>query len=154
MQDTERNQFLKDEYLHIQKTIVELDGRAITIKTWTVSFSLAALIGAFVTHKPSVFLVSAFSALMFFVIEGFWKHNQQAFYSRSRLLEQYFANPAIFENLEPFQIDRFWVEFDKGRHRRDYAKEMLRPHVYLPHAPIFALGVLLYILSWCGYLNV
>lgn len=154
MQDSERNQFLKDEYLHIQKTIVELDGRAITIKTWTVSFSLAALMGAFVTHRPEIFLVSSFSALMFFLIEGYWKHNQQAFYFRSNLLERYFADPEQFEKIEPFQIDRFWVEFDKARRRRDYAKELLRPHVYLPHAPIFALGVFLYALSWFGFLNV
>ena len=79
MQDTERRQLLKDEYLHIQKTVVELDGRAITIKAWTVSFSLAALIGAFVAHKAAIFLVSAFSALLFFIIEGFGSTTNKRF---------------------------------------------------------------------------
>jgi hypothetical protein len=153
LQDTERRQLLlKDEYLHIQKTVVELDGRAITIKAWTVSFSLAALIGAFVAHKAAILLVSAFSASLFFVIEGFWKHNQQAFYFRSELIERYFAGH--LEQLEPFQIDRHWVQFDRDRRLRDYLKAMLRPHVYLPHAPIIALAVVLYVLARLGWVHV
>jgi hypothetical protein len=125
MQDTERRQLLKDEYLHIQKTVVELDGRAITIKAWTVSFSLAALIGGFVAHKAAIFLVSAFSALLFFIIEGFWKHNQQAFYSRSKLIERYFAGQFEHEEFAPFQIDFHWVQFDRSRSLRDYLKSGL-----------------------------
>lgn len=152
MQDTERRQLLKDEYLHIQKTVVELDGRAITIKAWTVSFSGTDW-SLRCAQSRHLFCVGIQCTFVFF-IEGYWKHNQQAFYFRSELIERYFAGQLQDEQLEPFQIDRHWVQFDRGRQRLDYLKAMLRPHVYLPHAPICALGVALYVLARLGYIQV
>lgn len=55
---------LQAEYLHLQKVIEDFDGRALTIKAWSITFSLVALAGAFASHVTAVLLVSSISALL------------------------------------------------------------------------------------------
>lgn len=150
MQDSERRQFLKDEYLHIQKTIVDLDARAISIKTWTVSSSLAAIIAAFVSKNEVVFLLSAFSSLLFYVSEVYWKINQQGFYGRSDRIEQCFSGK--IKRLDPFQIDRHWVEFEQQKRRSHLWSVMRKQHVHIPHIPILILSVSLFVMVKTGWL--
>lgn len=86
--------------------IESFDGRMLTIKTWSVSFSLAALGGAFATDVAEVLLIASLSALMFWFIEGFWETFQYAYYGRSRTMEDYFAGQP--KDLDPMQIGASW----------------------------------------------
>lgn len=145
MDDKEKRTHLKDEYLHIQKMIVDLDGRALTIKAWSVSFSLASAGGAFAVHAPVVLLLSAVSAVIFWVIEARWKHFQYGFYGRSEVIERFFQGKA--PETVPMQIDHHWNNIVRISAKPGLIRTMLKAHVALPHIVISLLTVLLYILT-------
>ena len=149
MEKKDKDSLLKDEYLYIQSLIGNFDGRMLTIKAWSVSFSLAALGSAFATHTDKVLLIASLSALMFWIIEGLWKTFQYAHYDRSGKLENYFAGKR--KNLNPMQIGTSWyTQWKKGGNKRLF-RIMGWPHVYLPHGVVFLLGIMLYffsVLSW------
>lgn len=46
MNDDQLRAALLAEYLHLQKAVEDMDARAVTIKAWSISFSLAAVAGA------------------------------------------------------------------------------------------------------------
>jgi hypothetical protein len=58
---------LRTEYLHLQKTVEDFDSKALTIKAWSVTFSLAVLVGAFTSHSKLVVLVAAIASALFWV---------------------------------------------------------------------------------------
>src|SRR5437762_6136121 len=91
MRDHQLRELLKDEYLQLERGIQEFDGRALTIKAWSVTFSMVALVGAFATHAAPVLLIAAFGSCMFWVIECMWKTFQYAFYERINEIEEYFC---------------------------------------------------------------
>lgn len=158
MEDAEKEKraLLKDEYLQLQKVIEDFDGRIVTIKAWSVTFSLVALAGAFASHAAVVLLVSIFSACLFWLLEGHWKLFQLAYYDRGETLEDYFADK--IHDIVLMQIGKSWdrafhsnsrgrlflsTEKDDGRRRWPI---MFWTWVALPHAFVFLVGVLLYLL--------
>lgn len=144
MEKADKDTLLKDEYLHIQSVIESFDGRMLTIKAWSVSFSLAAFGGAFATHSAEVLLIASLSAFMFWLIEGFWKTFQYAHYNRAVKIENYFASGE--EEIAPMQIGSSWqIQWKRGGKKRLF-RIMAWPHVYLPHGAVFALGILMYYL--------
>jgi hypothetical protein len=142
MKDSETRELLKSEYLHLHRVIVDFDGRAITIKAWSVSFSLVALVGAFTTHAAAVLLISSLSALLFWLIEGYWKTFQYAHYDRMRVIENYFRGER--KALVPLQINASWIKKLRADGSRRLARVMAWPYVALPHALVVILGVVLY----------
>jgi len=152
MDEKQRISFLKDEYLHIQTVIHDFDGRALTIKAWSVSFSLAAIGGAFAAKAPTVLLVAAFSAILFWIVETLWKTTQYAFYDRSGKLERFFAGEQ--QDVLPLQVGSSWyAHYRKGRARR-FFRIMFWLRVALPHAAVAILGFLLFALSRMGTITV
>lgn len=79
---------LLEEYLQLQKTVEEFDGKALTIKAWSVTLSSAGLVAAYFDNEPTVLLIAGGSALVFWLVEALWKANQNAFYSRIYEIEQ------------------------------------------------------------------
>lgn len=146
LDDETRRSLLKEEYLYLQSVIESFDQRALTIKAWSVTFSLAALVGAFAYDAREVLLVASLSALLFWFIEGFWKTFQDAYYDRTSKLEDYFAGRR--QGLVPMQIGKSWLARYKKRGSKRLFHIMLKwPHVFLPHAVVFTLGLLLYVLA-------
>jgi len=143
---------LKDEYLHIQKTIVEMDGRAVAIKIWSVSFGLASVVSAFVAKSHWVFLLSAGSICLFWLVEGFWKQFQYGFYGRSEAIERHFSGEKKLT--AAFQIDAHWREYWTSRSRRSLSRVLLRPHVALPHVVILVFALTLFLAAHLGNLQV
>ena len=145
MDDTEKRSLLKDEYLHVQSVIHDFDGRALTIKGWSVTFSLVALVGTFVSHTAVALLVSSFSACLFWLIEGMWKTFQYAHYDRAGKIERYFAGEV--KELFPLQIGASWFKtWKKGGNRR-LLRIMARRNVCLPHVLICTAGLCFYTLD-------
>jgi hypothetical protein len=139
-----RATYLRDEYVQLQKAIEDFDGRAIVIKTWSISFSLAATVGAFASHAPAAFLVASVSSALFWLIEGFWKRFQDAYYARATLIERFFAGEE--HEVTPFQIARSWnTAWVKGTVGR-LLRIMMWPHVALPHVLVMSMGVALFAL--------
>ena len=151
MDDAELRSLLKDEYLHLQRVIEDFDGRAVTIKAWSVTFSSVVVVGAFASHVPAAVLVGSVSSALFWTIEGFWKTFQYAHYDRIGKIEQFFAGD--IEQLVPMQIGASWFRnWRRGRTRR-LIRMMLLPHVALPHLIIFCAGLLLFALAKIGVLR-
>lgn len=149
MNQADKDALLKDEYLHIQSMIESFDGRMLTIKAWSVSFSLAAFGGAFATNAPEVLLIASLSAMMFWLIEGFWKTFQYAHYNRAIKIERYFAGEP--DEIYPMQIGSSWQKQWKRGGKRRLLRMMMWPHVYLPHGVVFLLGIAVYVgskLDW------
>jgi hypothetical protein len=149
--DEQRCELLKEEYLQLHRAIEELDGRALTIKAWSVTFSLTALIGAFAAHSPAVFLVSSFGSCLFWLIEAMWKTFQYAFYERMNQIEDYFAGKKP-EAPAPLQIGRAWYDRWSRLGRAKQLRILMWPHVALPHAAVALVGVALFLLHAAGLL--
>jgi hypothetical protein len=149
--------YLAQEYLFLQKTVEEFDGRALTIKAWSVTFSAAGLGFAYQQHNKILLLVAAGSALAFWIVEATWKYHQRAFYPRIVDIEQWFAEQSR-AGAEPFQIITRWKsEFAAGkadwiyaRHAGSSWKAYAVPFflgVMMPHVVIGAAGLLLYVFA-------
>jgi hypothetical protein len=138
----QKNAFLKDEYLHLQKVIEDFDGRAVTIKAWSISFSMVGIGGALAAHAPLTLLVASLSAALFWLIEGFWKTFQDAYFERAYRIEEFFAGDG--KDLVPLQISRSWHSRWKRSGTRRLWRIMSWPHVALPHAAVLLVGLVLY----------
>src|SRR5262245_22901063 len=108
MTEEQRCDLLKDEYLQLQDAIRQFDGRALTIKDRSVSFSMVALVGGFAAQTPPAFLIAAFASCLFWHIESMWKTFQYAFYERINQIEDFFAGKK--ECPAPLQTGRAWYD--------------------------------------------
>jgi hypothetical protein len=142
MTEKQQLKFLRDEYLQLQRTIEEFDGRALTIKAWSVTFSMMALVGAFAAHAAPALLIAVFGSCLFWWIECMWKTSQYAFYKRINVLEDFFAGKG--ERPAPFQIGRSWYERWSRLGVRRMFRILIWPRVALPHAAVAGLGIVLY----------
>jgi hypothetical protein len=148
MTDKQHLEFLKDEYFQLERSIEEFDGRALTIKAWSVTFSMVALVGAFATHAPAALLIATFGSCLFWWIECMWKTFQYAFYERINLLEDFFAGKG--ERPVPLQIGRSWYERWSCLGGKKMCRILIWPRVALPHAAVALLGFVLFILAVVG----
>ncbi|PDV98232.1 hypothetical protein [Candidatus Chloroploca asiatica] len=145
MSDPSPNQLLKEEYFYLQKTVEDFDQRSIGIKNWSVTFSFAAITGAFVSKAPLVFLVAAGAALGFWIIDALWKTFQQSYYGRIEAIEAHFVSAD--QSIRPLQITRFWVRSWRQSGTKSIGRHFLWPAVALPHVLVIIVGITLY-LSW------
>lgn len=148
MEGEKLDAMLKDEYFYVQKVIEDFDSRAIAIKAWSVSFSFAAIGGAFASHAGAVLLVASVSALLFWLLEALWKSFQAGYYRRVRAIERHFAGEAPLTS--PLQIADTWFRHWQGRGSREWTRMLLWPHVALPHVVVAIIGATLFVLSVTG----
>ena len=147
--------YLAQEYLFLQNTIEQFDARALTIKAWSVTFSAAGLGLAYEQDNPSLLLVAAGSAIIFWLIDAVWKFHQRAFFPRVIAIEEWFRNAS--PDVTPFQISTGWkTEFAETAADRTYTRSGSRwkryavpffPGVMLPHVVVASVGLLLYFLT-------
>jgi hypothetical protein len=152
MTDEQRNDLLKEEYLQLERSIQEFDGRALTIKAWSVTFSMVAVGAAFAHHAPAVLLVAAVGSCLFWTIETMWKTFQYAFYERINEIEDFFAGKAAAP--VPLQIGRSWYRRWSCLGAGKFLCIMGWPRVALPHAVVAVLGVALFAFHAAGMLQV
>jgi hypothetical protein len=156
------DEWLKEEYFHLQKTVEEFDGRTLTIKAWSVTFSATGLALAYQQRVPILLLVAAGSAIVFWLIEMLWKLYQRAFYARLSEIELYLRNP-VNRTIVPLQIRHSWhasfwgtppreaagaenradandTAAPQGPRKRLWLRVALFPGVMLPHVLVAAAG--------------
>ncbi len=151
MNDTEIDSALQAEYFHLQTVIEDFDSKAIGIKAWSISFSLAAIVGAFAGKSSLVLFVAFISTLLFWLLEAIWKSFQLGYYERSATIERHFNGEQTLD--APFQIGNAWFRHWHAGGSRAWAKLLLWPHVALPHAVVALIGGLLFLLSVLGKLG-
>ena len=151
MNDEQLRSALQAEYLHLQKAVEDMDGRAVTIKAWSITFSLAAVGGAFASKASNVLLLACASAVLFWWLEARWKTFQDAYYGRIEDIERHFRGERALASA--LQIRASWYENWKGGSRRRLWQILAWPHVALPHAAVAGLALLLYGLAWFGVIK-
>jgi hypothetical protein len=135
--------FLRQEYFHLQKTVEEFDQRALSIKTWSVTVSMAG-IGVAITQKaPIILLLAAISSLLFWVMEVLWKSFQLAYYFRIQQIEGYMRGESNPDFSSP-DINRAW---GIGWRQRGALQFLWWPHICLPHIVVFIAGTSLWVIN-------
>ena len=152
MDNTQLDAALQTEYLHLQKCIEDFDAKALTIKAWSVTFSLVVVVGAFTSHSSIVLLVAALASVLFWFLETLWKSFQLGYYCRTQQIEDHF-NGKLHQGA-PHQIGNVWVE----RWNRTPWSEVIAmscwPHIALPHVVVAFVGVALFLLARFGFVAV
>ncbi|KVO57012.1 hypothetical protein [Burkholderia stagnalis] len=141
----ETGAFLKEEYFQLQKAVEDFDQRALTIKAWSITSSMAAIATAMASKSGGVCLLAAIGSLSFWMTEALWKTFQQCYYTRVRTIEGLFRE-SIDPSAAPFQINSEFhasflrIKFDFGH----FLYIMFWPHVMLPHVIVTMAGII----SW------
>lgn len=148
MQNAKLDDLLAQEYLHLQSVIEDFDAKALTIKAWSVTFSLAAIGAAYSVKTPALLTVASFSALLFWLLEGYWKTFQYAHYQRSGEIEKHFCGKAALS--APMQIGTSWYEKWKAGGNKRLVRVMFWPHVALPHLAAALTGAMLLAFHFSG----
>jgi uncharacterized membrane protein len=151
MSEDQLRSALQAEYLHLQKAVEDMDGRAVTIKAWSISFSLAAVAGAFASKSVNVLLLACASAVLFWWLEARWKTFQDAYYGRIDDIEQHFRGERALASA--LQIRASWYRSWNGGSRKRLWEIMAWPHVAVPHAVVAAIALLLYGLACFGVIR-
>lgn len=137
---------LKEEYFYHHRAIDEYDNKAITIKAWSISFSLAIFATGLIQESSHLFLLVAVSAVLFWSLETYWKLFQQAFYRRAMDIERFLNGKSV----EKFRLVNIMGSFNfhfQGLLKKSWWRTMFLPQVYLPHLAIAVLALLLWIAS-------
>lgn len=161
---------MRSEYELLVKAVAEFDARLLTIKGWSVTLSLAALVLGFQHDHYALFGLAAVSALGFWAIDAVTKTHQMRHYPRMRDIEvaAYYLNrielPGAPGTFSSPRIDASWSSAGRARDggamapsRRDPddVRRLLRwswcmAHVALPHAIGAVVGTLLFALAALG----
>jgi len=134
---------ISEEYFHLHQTVEKFDEKALTVKAWSITASLAMVSASFYEGIPILCVIAAVASALFWVIELNWKSFQQAYYARIKEIEEYMKEPT--ENFRAFQISASWyASWRVKRNFKEFTKVMFWPHVCLPHLPIVVGGIVIY----------
>lgn len=132
---------LKDEYVMLQQFYEDIDEKGLNIKNWSVTVALAT-IGAGLLYHKNILLLTCAAAIMFWILEGYWRGLSYFFVVRIKDIEKIFArgNP---EDETPLQVYSTWEKAyaKKGDRTIHY---MLKFSSMLPHVAIALVSLLLY----------
>lgn len=161
---------MRSEYELLVKAVSDFDGRLLTIKGWSVTLSLAALVLGFQHDHYALFGLASVSALGFWSIDALTKVHQVRYYARMRDLEVAsfhlnrldlptgltgFSSPRIdvswsYTGSEPdWRGDPPW-RLDPATVRRLIRRSWHMPHVVLPHVVAVVVGAVLFVLALTG----
>jgi hypothetical protein len=135
-------EFLRQEYFHLQEAVEKFDEKAITIKAWSVTLSMAGIGAAFLKSIPVLLFLSGVASLLFWLIEAWWKVFQQAFYPRINEIESLMKGLPVDHPSSPFILGSWSLAWRAARQRGLFWTVLLWPHVFLPHALVALVGVL------------
>lgn len=133
--------FLRQEYFRLQEVLEAFDQKALTIKAWSVTLSMAGIGTAFLKNAPALLALSGIASLLFWLTEAWWKVFQQAFYPRIYEIEALRMGKEVEHATSPF-IAGSWVRAWNSARKSGLAwRVMIWPHVFLPHALVALAGV-------------
>ncbi|HVP29281.1 MAG TPA: hypothetical protein VMW35_08970 [Myxococcota bacterium] len=153
------------EYYKILDIVGQFDQRLLTVKSWGVTLSLAAIGLGFQFKTPGYFLLAAASAGAFWLIEGAMKSHQMRYYPRMREIEVLRAEISDPPSHSSPRIDWSWSlaravllgrlspgptsPTPRGA-SSGYRARYFAPTVLLPHAATMTLSMLLFGLACHG----
>ncbi|HYL84395.1 MAG TPA: hypothetical protein VE263_09180 [Candidatus Angelobacter sp.] len=134
-------EFLRQEYFRLQEALEKFDEKALTIKAWSVTLSMAGIGTAFLKNAPILLVLSGIASFLFWLIEAWWKVFQQAFYPRIYEIEALMMGRAVEHATSPFIAGSWVIAWNAARDRGLVWRVMFWPHVFLPHALVALIGV-------------
>jgi len=137
---------LQEEYFYLQKSVDEYDKKSLTIKGWSITFSLAILVGAFVKCNEILLLISSFSALLFWIIDWYWKQFQNANYARLFDIERFISGREI-KDFRYLNVTGSWFASFKSNTKSKKVKLFFLPQTHLPYSIILAFGFIIFTLN-------
>ena len=144
MDANKRVDLLKDEYVMLQHFYEDIDQKGLNIKNWSITVALASIGAGFIYHKY-VFLLGCGTAVMFWILEAYWRGLSYFFVVRIKDIEAAFANKSEAKEI-PLQVYATWERaFEK---RGDQTLRYMRKFSsLLPHVVIALINLLLYIFA-------
>ncbi len=137
------NDNLRAEYLLIQGQYEAYDQRALSLKALATPLLGAGLAFGFKEHSLFILTATAVLAAALWYLEALWKSFQYCFTDRIKLIEGWFRGEGSDE-LPPFQVfSAFGEVYHRHyKHQANLLPISRLPFVFLPYAPIVALGIL------------
>jgi hypothetical protein len=135
---------LKDEYVMLQQFYEDIDEKGLNIKNWSVTVALATIGAGLVYHK-NILLLTFAAAVMFWILEGYWRGLSYFFVVRIKEIEKAFADGQE-EQKTPLQVYSTWGKaYDKNKDQT--LIYMFKFNAMLPHVAIAVISLLLYFLN-------
>ena len=141
MDANKRADLLKDEYVMLQHFYEDIDAKGLNIKNWSITVALASIGAGFIYHR-NVFLLGCGTAIMFWILEAYWRGLSYFFVVRIKDIEAAFGNKSQ-DRETPLQVYSTWERaFEK---RKDQTlRYMFKFSSLLPHVAIAIINLLLY----------
>ncbi|KQR07421.1 hypothetical protein [Cellulomonas sp. Leaf334] len=172
-QDATFQAALTAEYAALVRTVAEFDGRLLTVKSWSVTLSLAGIGLGFQQQHYALFALAAVTGAAFWLIEAMTKRHQVRYYPRMRQIEAWSAAWSDLRlgdvPVSAPRIDAAWTaagradpaaalaapprEMDSREIRRMRRQVAWLPHVFMPSAFAVVLGLVLTVLAATGVLD-
>jgi hypothetical protein len=149
MENNQKLDFLKDEYLLIERFYDDFDARIMKIKGWSATIAIAA-IGAGFYKTNLLWLFAAGASLAFWILEATWKNFQYSHSPRIRDIEKAFRESS-FDNIEPLQISFSWNAALSGLIP---TQTFFLGIVLFPHCITLIIGICLYIAEANGLMTI
>ncbi|MCO4826450.1 MAG: hypothetical protein KC451_16510 [Amylibacter sp.] len=130
------------EYELLYSTYESFNQQSLTLKSWSVTVGLAAIIAVYsdkVGRFGRVAIISAaLSAIPFWIVDAFWKSYQTAFLGRLEFLEG-------IQNCSETASHSFGIvsDWDHSHEWFDWIGMLYMPNVALPHAFVLLFGLYL-----------
>ena len=134
--------YLNDEYFALLNLVDSFDNKGLIIKAWSMTISMAGISIAFVNDSAALLVLASLSAIVFWVLEAYWKAFQKPYIARINAIEAYFSGEV--EIIENFQISKGW---QKAYAKLNISEPMRRTNIMLPHVIITLIGIVLFILN-------
>jgi len=139
-------QIIKEEYFYLQSTVDKYDDKAITIKSWSISFSIVVLGSGLVGSNKHLFLLACLSSILFWIMETYWKVFQKSFYGRIYDIEKFLNG----KKMKKFRLVNTTGSFNFNLKKNlssssNWFKVMFSPQVMLPHFVITCISMVAWI---------
>ena len=144
MDANKRVDLLKDEYVMLQHFYEDIDQKGLNIKNWSITVALASIGAGFIYHKY-VFLLGCGTAIMFWILEAYWRGLSYFFVVRIKNIETAFADKKEAKEI-PLQVYATWARAFEKRGNQTL-RYMFKFSSVLPHVAIALINLLLYIFA-------
>lgn len=135
---------LKDEYVMLQQFYEDIDEKGLNIKNWSITVALAS-IGTGLVYDRNILLLACAAAIMFWVLEAYWRGLSYFFVVRIKDIETAFANGEAEKEI-PLQVYSTWDRAYKTS-KDQTLRYMFKFSSMLPHVMIAVISLVLYIIK-------
>lgn len=138
---------LKDEYIMLQQFYEDIDEKGLNIKNWSITVALAS-IGAGLVYNKNILLLACAAAVIFWILEGYWRGLSYFFVVRIKDIERAFAEGREEQEI-PLQVYSTWGKaYDKEKDQT--RRYMFKFNAMLPHVAIIVISLIMYLLRGMG----